>query len=293
MTAIRYLIDAVSVGALYALITLGLALVLGLMRLVNFAHGDLITAAAYSLFVCAAIPFGAAVVIMVAVVVVLALLMQRVAFQPLRDADPMTLLIASFAVDYLLQHVTILGFSSRTKTVALPNVFSTTLTVGSLHIATLDVITVVMTAILLFALVVFCNRTMFGLQILAAASDFRMARLLGVRANRVIAAGFAISGLLAAAVGLILVARAGEMTPTLGLEPVLIGFAGVIIGGTGSLVGASLGGFGLGFVTILLQWLLPDSLRPFRDAAVFLLVIGFLLFRPQGLIPGRFSLERA
>jgi branched-chain amino acid transport system permease protein len=149
-----------------------------------------------------------------------------------------------------------------------------------------------MTVVLLVGLQVFLNRTPLGLQMLAAAADFPMARLLGVRANRVIAAAFGISGLFAAAVSFALVAQLGQVNPTLGLLPVLIGFAGVIVGGMGSLVGAAVGGFTLGFLTTILQATLPDSLSPFRDAFLFTLVIVFLLFRPQGLLPGRYTVER-
>jgi len=292
-TFLRYAIDAVSLGAQDGLIALGLGLVFGLMRLVNFAHGDLVTTGAYALFVCAGISFGFAVPIMLAVVIVLALLMERVAFRPLRDVDPMTLLVTSFSLSYFLQNLDTIIFSSRTKSIAVPAFFSSQFNIGTFQIPNLDIVTIGVTAVLLIVLRIFFARTPLGLQILAAASDFSMARLLGVRANRVIAVAFGISGLLAGIVAFTLIAQLGDVTPSLGVQPVLIGFAGVIIGGMGSLVGATLGGFFLGALTIALQASLPLGARPFRDAFVFGIVILFLLVRPQGLVSSSYVVERA
>ena len=138
----------------------------------------------------------------------------------------------------------------------------------------------------------FLKATRFGLQMRAAAEDFRMARVLGVRANRVIAMAFALSGILAAAVSFLLVAQTGVVQPRMGLQLVVIAFVGTVIGGLGSLAGAALGGFLVGVTTILLQALLPPDLRVFREAFVFLAVTLVLLFRPQGLIPARGLKER-
>jgi branched-chain amino acid transport system permease protein len=292
-TFLHYAIDAISLGAMDALIALGLGLVFGLMRLVNFAHGDLITTGAYMLFVLAGVSIGIALPIMLITVIVVALALERIAFRPLRDADPMTLLVSSFAVSYLLQNLDNIIFNSRTKSIALPTFFSNQFTVANLQIPNLDLVTIGVTAVLLIGLRLFFARTATGVQMLAAASDFSMARLLGVRANRVIALAFAMSGLLAGVVSFVLIAQLGDVTPVLGIQPVLIGFAGVIIGGMGSLVGAALGGFLLGALTIALQATLPLSLRPFRDAFVFGLVIVFLLVRPQGLVSSAYVAERA
>jgi branched-chain amino acid transport system permease protein len=292
-TFIRYTIDAISLGAMDALIALGIGLVFGLMRLVNFAYGDLVTSGAYALYVLSGVALGIALPVMLCIVVILALLQERIAFRPLRDADPMTLLVTSFSLSYLLQNLDIMIFNSRTKGIALPTFFSDQFTVAGLEIPNLDLVTIGVTAALLLGLRFFLAKTALGLQILAAASDFSMARLLGVRANMVIAVAFGISGLLAGVVAFVLVAQLGDVTPTLGVQPVLIGFAAVIIGGMGSLTGAALGGFILGALTIALQASLPLSLRPFRDAFLFAIVILFLLLRPQGLVASSYVAERA
>jgi branched-chain amino acid transport system permease protein len=294
-TALNYLVDAISLGSIDALIALGIGVVFGLMGLVNFAYGDIITLGAYALFATVGVLslwLGLAVPVLIVVTVGVALAMERVAFRPIRNADLTTMLITSFALSYTLQNAEILLLGGRAKFVALPPFFSGYVSIGSLQIPNLSLFVIGMTVVLLVGLRLFLSRTPLGLQMSAAAADFPMARLLGVRANRVIAVAFGISGLFAAAVAFALVAQLGQVNPTLGLLPVLIGFAGVIVGGMGSLVGAAVGGFMLGFLTTILQAALPPSLSPFRDAFLFTLVIVFLLFRPQGLFPGRHTVER-
>ncbi len=295
ITAISYLIDAISLGSLDALIALGIGVVFGLMGLVNFAYGDIITLGAYTLvgtIAALSFPFAAGILVLVVVTVAIALVMERVAFRPVREADPTTMLITSFALSYTLQNLEILVLGARAKFVALPPFFSSFTTLGPLQIPNLSLFVIGMTVVLLLGLRFFLKRTSLGVQMSAAAADFAMARLLGVRANRVIAIAFGISGLFAAAASFALVAQLGQVNPTLSVLPVLIGFAGVIIGGLGSLAGATLGGFALGFLTTILQAVLPASLSQFRDAVLFTLVIAFLLVRPQGLLPGRSSVER-
>jgi branched-chain amino acid transport system permease protein len=293
-TAIRYIVDGITLGSTDALIALGLALIFGMMNLINFAHGELMMAGAYALLVLMAIvPWAVAVPIMLFCIAGLALIMERAAFRPVRKADPMTLLVTSFALSYLLQNLAILSFGSRAKSLAgLPQFLNASFTVAGVDVPNLDVITVGTTVVVVASLATFLTTASLGLQMLAAARDFDMARLLGVRANRVIATAFAISGVLAGAVAFVLVAQTGIMTPDMGVQPLLVAFAGTIIGGMGSLIGATIGGFTLGFITTMLQAGLPLSLRPFRDAFVFGVVILFLLIRPRGLIPGRATVER-
>jgi branched-chain amino acid transport system permease protein len=292
---LNYLIDAVRQGSLYALIALGLAVVFGMLRLVNFAHADFVTIGAYALYVALAVltlPFALALVVLLAVLVLVSLLIERAAFRPARRADPTTLLVMSFALSYLIQNLEILVFGGRAKSVRLPAFFSGQVHMGPVDLPNLGLLTIGVTLALLGALVLFLNRTSLGLQMSAASEDFAMAQLVGVRANGVIAAAFAISGVFAAAVSLILVSQVGSLSPTMATLPVLVGFAAVVVGGLGSLTGATLGGFFLGFASTAFQAWLPLDLRPFRDAFLFLLVIGFLLVRPQGIVAGRTPTDR-
>jgi branched-chain amino acid transport system permease protein len=222
----------------------------------------------------------------------LALIIERAAFRPLRRADPATLLIASFAVSFFLQKTMILFVGSRPKGVDFLPVLGQQIAIGGVRLQLLQLVTILVSAILLAGLTWFLKATRLGLEMRAAAENFRMAQVLGVRANRVIATAFAISALLAGVVACLVVAQTGLVQPRMGSQLVIIAFVGTVIGGLGNLSGAALGGFLVGAVTILLQALLPADLRVFREAFVFVAVTLVLLFRPQGLIPARGLKER-
>ncbi len=280
-------IDAISVGSLYALFSLGIALIFGIMGLMNFAHGELIMVGAYVLVLGKDLPLVALIAICIGAVTLVALLLERVAFRPVRSASPATLLVTSFAISFLLQNLVIQAVGSVPMVTNLSTTLSESFTIGSLSIPKLNVITVLVTAVLLTGLILFLERTAMGVQMRASAEDFLMARLLGVRANRVIAIAFAMSGLLAAVAAILIIGRTGGATPTMGLYPVLYAFIATILGGVGSLPGAVLGGYVLGALTVALQIGLPVELQPFRDALTFAVVFAVLVWRPEGLIRAR------
>jgi branched-chain amino acid transport system permease protein len=285
-------VDALSLGSTYALYALGIALVFSVMRLINFAHGELITAGAMTMFLLAGVPFVALLGIVLVVVVALALLTERVAFRPVRDANPATLLVTSFAVSYLLQSLAVVIFGSTPRTVNIAGGLTGSFTVGGIEIGKLDALTIGLTATLLVGLALFLARTSIGTQMRAAAEDFQMARLVGVRANRVIAVSFALSGLLASIAAFLLLVQTASVTPTMGITPVLIAFIATVIGGMGSLQGAVLGGMLMGVATVVLQITLPIELRPYRDAFVFAVVLAVLVLRPGGLSVARSTVTR-
>lgn len=289
---IQTIVDAVSVGGLYALTALGIGLIFGVMRLINFAHGELIMIAGYALLAVFGTPLPVMLATGLAAAVILALATERVAFRPIRSADPATLLISSFAVSFFLQKTLILFVGARPKGIDFLPALGTQIDVFGVRLQSLQIVTIVVSAVLLVGLTWFLRATRLGLEMRAAAEDFRMARVLGVRANRVIAIAFAISGILAAAVSFLVVAQSGVVQPRMGLSLVIIAFVGTVIGGLGSLAGAALGGFLVGVATILLQTFLPPDLRVFREAFVFVAVTLVILFRPQGLIPARGLRER-
>lgn len=292
MIALQNAIDAISLGAVYALAALGIGLIFSIMRLINFAHGELIMLGGFTLYALAGQPYlvmGLAAIIVVAIA---ALGMERVAFRPLRKANPATLLIASFAVSYLVQHIVLMIFGSRPMGVDFLAQLGQSIEFGGLRVPGLQLAAIVITLVLLTALALFFRHAPTGVQMRAAAEDFTMARLVGVRANRVIAAAFAISGVLASFVSLFLVAQTGSVSYKMGISMVLIAFVASVIGGMGSLIGAALGGFLVGLVSVSLQAYLPVDLRPYRDAFVFLAFIAFLLWRPQGIMFRRADRER-
>jgi branched-chain amino acid transport system permease protein len=284
----QHVVDALSVGSLYALLALGIALIFGIMRLINFAHGELIMVGGYALtFLVARTVWPVWVLVTIGIVVATALLMDRVAFRPFRGAEPSTLLVTSFAVSFFLQNLAIVTMGSLPRSVALPAVLERSVSVGSVQVQNLNILTVVATAVLLGALAVFLRETSLGIQMRAAAEDFEMARALGVRANAVVALAFGLSGLFAGIACLVLVAKGGTLYPSIGLIPVVYAFTATIIGGMGSLLGAVLGGYILGALTVALQATLPLAARPYRDSLVFAVVIAILVLRPQGLIVAR------
>lgn len=299
---IQTLADAAALGSLYALASLAIGFVFGIMRLINFAQGDYITVGAYALVVptasvappllFGALPAPLMVLAVLACVVLLALATERIAFRPLRQTNPATLLVSSFAVSYFLQHLIMLVHTGRPKSIDISGGLGRALDIGGLRLPGTQLLTMAVAAVLLLALVLFLKRTALGVQMRAAAENFQMARLVGVRANRVIAVAFAVSGLLSGAVSLLLVMQTGTLDLRMGMMPVIYAFFATVIGGMGSLPGAALGGFLVGAASVLLQSYLPQDLRAFRDAGVFSLVILTLLWRPSGLIATSANRER-
>lgn len=286
------LIDALTLGSLYALIALGITLVYTVMGMMNFAHGEFIMLAAYALYVLAGLPFGVAVAAALLTGSVVALLAERVAFRPVRNADLSAQLVTSLAVAAILQNIVTVAVNARAQSVETPAALSETASIGGLMVPNLEFVTLGLTAIVLGALGWLLYRTHTGLTMRAAAENFDMARLLGVRANRVIAISFAISGALAAAVGVLIVMQTGQVSPTMGLTPVLVGFVAAVIGGFGRIFGAVIGGLLLGALSSLLGVYLPDGLVPFRDAIVFTAPVLILVFRPHGLLGGEVGRAR-
>jgi branched-chain amino acid transport system permease protein len=289
---LQHVIDAITYGSQFALYALGIALIFGIMGLINFAHGELIMVGAYTIVLIGHPPWPVVVVATIAVAVSFALAMERVAFRPLRGANPATLLIASFAVSYGLQNLAILIEGSAPQGTSVSTWLSESVQIGSVSIPRLDLVTIAVTLVLLIALGLFLQRTRMGVQMRAAAEDFRMARILGVNANTVIAIAFAMSGLLAGIGAYLLVTQTGEVAPDIGSNPVLYAFVATVLGGMGSLRGAVLGGYVFGAIFVGLQAYLPLELRSYRDAFAFAAVIMMLLIRPQGLIVARSAATR-
>lgn len=271
---------------------LGIALVFGVMRLINFAYGELIMMAGYVVVLFTGPPLLIVVIAAILTGVVLSLFMERIAFRPIRGADATTLLVTSFAVSYLLQNIAALSFSSIPKSLNFLPSLSGVFQIGSLTVPRLGIVTISTVAVLGVALVAFLKATLLGVKMRAAAEDFEMCRLLGVGANEVIAVAFGLSGLLASVAAILYVAQTGTVTPTIGVTPLVYAFVATIIGGMGSLLGAALGGMILGSSQVALQVILPDSLQPYRDAFVFAVVLAVLVARPSGLIVAAGQVKR-
>jgi branched-chain amino acid transport system permease protein len=278
-------VDAVSFGALFAVMALGLALLFGVMRLMNFAYGELIMVGGYTMYYTR--DFGALPMILITIVVVVfvSVLMELIAFRPVRHAPPVTLLITSFAVSFGLQQVAFMTVArGRQKGVEPYPWLTDQHHILGLRVSNLDVLTLLVAAGLLIGMTLLLKRTTIGVQLRASTEDYQMAQLVGIRGNRVISFAFAITGLLAAAVCILFVLRTGSLSATMGVTPLLIAFVGGAIGGLGSLTGAALGGFTLGVVINTIQSSLPVDLSGYTLMFAFLFVIVVLVIAPNGLL---------
>jgi branched-chain amino acid transport system permease protein len=285
--ALQQLINALSLGSTYALLALGLAMVFSILGLINFAHGELVTIAAYTIYLESrhGFPFWLEVISAVLVAALAGVLMERIAFRPLRGASFVTLLFSSFAISVIIQNLFLALISPRQKGVPMPGVFNDAIRFGGTYsIGWLPVITTLTCLVSLFVLTLFLRRSVQGLGMLAASQDFAVTRLMGISANRVISLAFAISGALAGVAAIFILARRGTVEPAMGFNPVLKAFIASVIGGLGSLSGAVMGGFVLAFIEVGLDATLPIGAAPFRDAFSLLIVIAILYFRPEGLL---------
>ena len=288
-------VDAIGLGAIFALMAVGIGLVFGVMRLVNFAYGQLIMAGAFALAFSSDRdwPVGVGIALCFAVVLALSLAMERVVFRPLRTQSAAVMLIATFVVAFLLQSIALLWFGPLGKTATSLVQLNRPVSIGSVDIRKITVVAIVTAAVCLVLLVALLNRTSIGLHMRAAAIDSQTARLLGVRADLVSTVAVLIAGVLAAVVAVMLTVQFPTVTPTFALQETILVLAGVVVGGMTRLLSATLGGFLIGYVSGLLGGALPSSQSQYLPSFVFGLVILVLLLRPDGLFTrGRGFLER-
>ena len=293
MNTIQTLVDSVALGSVYALMAVGIGLVFGVLRLVNFAYGQLIMAGAYTLALTNGLNPTLSIVCCFAVVLGLTVLLDTAAFRPLRNASPATMLVATFAISLLLYYIALLKFTVQGKTVGTLTGLNRPIGHGTLIVRWIWVVDVGAAAVALAAVLLLLTRTNLGLHMRAASADFRTARLLGVRANRTIFVAVLLSGVLAAVVAVLLTAETPYVTPDYALRDTIVVLVGVVVGGLDRLWSATLGGFAIGFASQALGGFLPSTGSwPFTsgvylDSAVFTLVVVTLLLRPSGLFVRR------
>lgn len=295
MVALEFGVNAISSGSLYALMALGLVVIYGILKMVNFAYGELIMFGGYVMFLVGTntgLPWFWVAVAAVLGAAVVSYLTELVAFRQVRAKSLTALLITSFAVSTLLQNAALLIISPRAKAVILPPLFSTSISVWGATIAMRNILTITISIAMLIGLSLLFRYTVLGIALRAAADNFRMTRMLGVPADLVISSAFVISGVIAGVCSIFWIGRTASVTPTIGLGPLLIAFIATVIGGMRSLVGAAVGGFAYGLIFSFLGVLLPQTLLDYREAFMFLIVILILVFRPEGLIRARHAEER-
>ena len=288
------LVDAVALGAIYALMAVGIGLVFGVLRLVNFAYGQLVMAGAFALALASqwGWPTWAGIVLCFAAVLVLSVLMDYLVFRPLRGQSPAIMLVATFAVAFLLQSVALLWFGPLGKIASSVAYLNRPVTVSGVDIRKITIVAIVAVAICLVLLFLLLERTTIGLHMRAASMDFQTSRLLGVRANRVISVAVLVSGVLAAVVAVMLTVQTPLVTPDFALRDTIIVLAGVVVGGMNRVIPATLGGFAIGFASGLLGGALPTNQSQYLPTFLFVAVIVVLLVRPGGLFTRQRTVER-
>jgi branched-chain amino acid transport system permease protein len=286
--------DALALGAIYALMAVGIGLVFGVLRLVNFAYGQLVMAGAFALAVASEMnwPLWVGIVLCFAIVLVLSLLLDRLVFRPLRRQSPAVMLVATFAVAFLLQSIAALKFGTFGRIATSLTFLNRPVDIAGTDIRKITIVAIIVAAVCLAALTVLLERTTIGLHMRAAAMDFDTARLLGVRANRVIGVAVLLSGALAAVVAIMLTVQNPLVTSTFALNDTIIVLAGVVLGGMNRPVSATLGGFAIGFGSGLLGGALPTAQSQYVPTFLFAAVILVLLVRPSGLFARSTSAER-
>jgi len=287
--------NGLALGGVYALMAVGIGLVFGVLRLINFAYGQLIMAGGFALAFGATwnLPNWESILLCFGVVLVLSVLMDRLVFRPLRTQSPAVMLVATFAVAFLLENIALLKFGPLPRSIGSLALLNAPWDIFGVEIKKVAVIAVATAAGCLVILQLLLTRTSLGLQMRAASMDFRTARLLGVRANRVVGAAVIISGLLAATAAVFLSAEQINITYTFGLQDTIIVLAGVVVGGMNRPIPATLGGFSIGFASGLLGSVLPSNQALYLPSFLFAAVIVVLLLRPDGLFTrARGAVER-
>ena len=294
-TVLPYLLSGISVGGQYALIAIGYTMVYGILRLINFAHGDVfMVAGLLMVYLAAAMPLYAAIPLMIMLTVLLGFTIERVAYKPLRTAPRMSVMISAIGVSYLLQNLALYITGGLNQNYPEIPWISDKVTVFGATTTRVTVITPFLTIALVFALVMLINHTKIGMAMRAVSRDFETAQLMGIRINTVISVTFIIGTFLAAVGSLLFFTNYPGIVPTSGGMPGLKAFVAAVFGGIGSVPGAVIGAFIIGICeslvkgldTILLtQGLIAEQLdfSTFSDAVTFVILIVVLVFKPTGL----------
>ncbi len=289
MELVQQIVDGLGRGSIYALLALGIAVIFGVMHLVNFAHGELITVSAYTSYwlLSSGLDWRLVALAIVLVAVLTSVVIEFVAFRWVRGAPDFTMLMTSFGVHFLVQALFVMYVSANFRQFPRPDWIFNTWRIGGISLEIYDIAVISATLATLLGTYWLLQHTMFGISLRAAAEDFDAARLMGIRSNRVIRGAFILSGLLAGVAAVFWLMRSGQAGPTAGLNPMLKGVLAALIGGLGSLSGAVLGGITLGLVEVLLISRLPAGIAGLTDGIVFVLIALLFVFRPQGLITVR------
>ena len=290
---LQHLTNALSLGSLYALIAIGYTMVYGILRLINFAHGEVFMLGGYIAFYAVTLvflPWGAAFVVALGLTGIFGVCLERVAYRPLRNSPRISIMISAIGASFLMQNLGVVIFGGRPKPFPVPDLFDKVVIIGEVSVMNVSLIIPVLTATLLIVLQTIVHKTRTGMAMRAVSVDFPAARLMGIDVNRIVTFTFGIGSVMAAIGGIMWALKYPQLNPTMGLMPGLKCFIAAVIGGIGNIGGAVLGGLLLGFIEIMIVATMP-ALSGYRDAFAFLLLIVVLLVKPSGLL-GRHQIEK-
>lgn len=284
---VQSLVDGLGVGSTYALLALGISLIFGVMHLVNFAHGELITVGAYVsyFFFLNGGSWWWMPVVIIASAAIASVATELIAFRWVRNASPFTLLLTSFAIERLSHALWQIFVSPKQRAFPKPAWVFDQFSFGGINFEVMDLVTIGVTAVTLVITALVFTRTLFGVSVRGAAEDFDAARLMGVRANRVISGAFAFAGALAGVAACLILMRNPAAEPSMGADWLLKAVIAAVIGGLGSFTGAVIGGLVLGLLETLTRAYLPDVAAGwdrFSTAVVFIAIAAFFIVRPEG-----------
>ena len=285
-TFMQQFVNALSLGSLYALIAIGYTMVYGILRLINFAHGDVFMIGGYLAFYAVTtfmMPWWIAIIVAIGLTTIFGMGLERVAYRPLRDSPRISIMISAIGASFLIENLAIVLFDARPKAFPVPDFFASTFVLGDVHVSTVSVVIPIVTAIILGLLLWVVYRTKTGMAMRAVSTDIDAARLMAIDVNRIVAFTFAVGSALAAIGGIMWALKYPRLEPLMGIMPGLKCFIAAVIGGIGSISGAVLGGLLLGLIELMTIAFLPE-LTGYKDAFAFILLIVVLLVKPTGLL---------
>ncbi|WP_010263932.1 branched-chain amino acid ABC transporter permease [Treponema primitia] len=290
---LQHISNALSLGSLYALIAIGYTMVYGILRLINFAHGDVFMLGGYIAFYAVTVffmPWWVGFIVAFGLTGIFGIGLERVAYKPLRNSPKISIMISAIGASFLLENLATVIFGGRPKGFPVPELFNHVAHIGSVSVAYISLFIPVLTAALLTILLIIVLKTKTGMAMRAVSTDLSAARLMGIDVNRIVSFTFGAGSVLAAIGGVMWAVKYPQLNPTMGMIPGLKCFIAAVIGGIGNISGAVLGGLLLGFIEIMIIAFLP-TLTGYRDAFAFVLLIFVLMVKPSGLL-GRNQVEK-
>jgi branched-chain amino acid transport system permease protein len=290
---LQHVSNALSLGSLYALIAIGYTMVYGILRLINFAHGDVFMLGGYAAFYLITLlfmPWWVAFMVAFGLTGIFGVALERVAYKPLRSSPKISIMISAIGASFLIENLATVIFGGRPKGFPSPALFNQVVHIGAVSVVTISLLIPALTGVLLAILLVIVHRTKTGMAMRAVSTDLAAARLMGIDVNRIVSFTFGTGSILAAIGGVMWSLKYPQLNPTMGMVPGLKCFIAAVIGGIGNISGAVLGGLLLGFIEIMIIAFLP-TLTGYRDAFAFVLLIVVLMAKPSGLM-GKNQIEK-